>query len=337
MELIGGSLRNTGKYSFYNFFNKLCDDDFTQTELNEFIERLFKIGQSYVHHRYNRVKNIIDTNNGAMDEIAIEAIAPLFQNANYNNHYVIVDQIRNWNPPIKSENDSLFFLNKIISNRMEQHISRRLRDSDPVFSKILDSVNYLIRNDKYKKINYLGKAYIVESNNSTINWIVITDDEFHRIPAYLFYERKKLLRSIFYFIQTETQYFPAIPLNELIYKLKHINLYDYLKSDSVDEVSAKLEIRDIVNTALEFTYQKLESSYFDKGKLSEAEYNSFKQALSALAADLCEGGVNAKLSSYLIPYIKGLTNKEYQEKYHNILEYLLKQLKKKIASDFSAK
>lgn len=330
-------MKDTNGYSFYGFFNKLCNNDFDQGELNDFIERLFKIGQSYVHHRYNRVKNIIDTNNGAMDEIAIEAIAPLFQNANYNNHYVIVDQIRNWNPPIKSENDSLFFLNKIISSRMEQHISRMLRDSDPIFSKILDSINYLIRNGNYKKINYLGKSFIVETKASVINWIVISDEEFHRIPSYLFYERKILLTSLFNFIRNETQYFPAIPLNELVFRLKQINLYDYFKSNSVDEVSAKLEIRDIVNIALEFTHQKLESSYYDKGKLSESEYNSFKQAISAFANDLCEGGFNSKLYNYLVPYFDGLTNEEYQDRYHNILEYLLKQLKNKIAEDFSLK
>ena len=321
-------------YSYYRFFTKLSDGEYSKGELNNFIERLFKIGESYLHHRYSRIKNLVNSSQDTLEEIAIEAIAPLFQNAIYNNHFNIVDEIRNWNPPINSENESLFFLNKIISNRMEQHISLMLRESDPFFSRILDSVNYLIRTGGYKKVSYLGKIYITEPDNSNINWIVITDDEFYKIPTYLFYERKILLKSLFYFIKTETQYFPAIPLNELIFKLKHINLSDYLSSDSVNDISDRIEISEILNSALSFTENKLKSSYLDNGKLTIEEYECFKRALNTLAADLGDGGINPCLYKYLAPYISGLTNEEYQRKYHNILEYLLKQLKRKIAKEF---
>ncbi|MCH7963138.1 MAG: hypothetical protein IH852_04280 [Bacteroidetes bacterium] len=320
-------------YSYYRFFTKLCDGEYTTGELNNFIERLFKIGESYLNHRYSRIKNLVNSNQDTLEEIAIEAIAPLFKNANYNNHFNIVDDIRNWNPPINSENESLFFLNKIISNRMEQHISRMLRESDPFFSRILDSVNYLIRTGGYKKVSYLGKVHITEPKNSNINWIVITDDEFYKIPTYLFYESKILLKSLFYFIKTETQYFPAIPLNELIFRLKHINLSDYLSSDYVNDISDKIEISEILNIALSYTEKKLKSSYLDNGKLTIEEYESFKCALKTLAADLGDGGVNPCLYKYLAPYISGLTKEEYQKKYHNILEYLLKQLKSKIAKE----
>jgi hypothetical protein len=321
-------------YSYYRFFTKLCEGEYTAGELNNFIERLFKIGESFLHHRFSRIKNLVDSSQDTLEEIAIEAIAPLFQNANYNNHFNIVDDIRNWNPPIKTENESLFFLNKIISNRVEQHISLMLRESDPFFSKILDSVNYLIRKGAYKKVSYLGKVYITEPDNSNINWIVITDDEFNRIPTYLFCESKILLKSLFYFIKTETQYFPAIPLNELIFRLKHVNLSDYLSSNSVNDISDKIEIGEILNSALSFTEDKLKSSYLDNGKLTIEEYESFKSALKSLAADIGDGGINPSLYNYLAPHINGLTKEEYKEKYHNILEYLLKQLKRKIAEQF---
>jgi hypothetical protein len=327
-------LRTLAKdYSYYSFFSKLCDGEYSTGELNIFIERLFKIGESYLNHRYSRIKNLVNSSHDTLEEIAIEAIAPLFQNANYNNHFNIVDDIRNWNPPINSENESLFFLNKIISNRMEQHISLMLRESDPFFSKILDSVNYLIRTGGYKKVSYLGKVHITEPDNTNINWIVITDEEFHKIPTYLFCESKTLLKSLFYFIKAETQYFPAIPLNELIFKLKHINLSDYYSSDSVNDISDRIEISEILNSALSFTEDKLKSSYLENGKLTTEEYESLKRALKTLAADLSDGGINPSLYKYLAPYISELTKEEYQRKYHNILEYLVKQLKGKIAKE----
>ena len=322
------------EYSYYGFIKQLCDGEYQQEELNNFIEKLFKIGESYINHRYNRIKSLVNNSRDSLEEISIEAIAPLFQKASYNKHFTIVDEIKKWSPPIKSEDESLFFLNKVISNRMEQHISFMLRESDPFFSRILDSVNYLIRTGDYKKVSYLGKVHITESRNSTINWIVISDEEFHKIPSYLFFESKVLLKSLFHFIKTETPYFPAIPLNELVYKIKHINFSDYLTSNTVEDVSAKIEVKEIVNSALSFVEEKLKSSYYDKGKLNKEEYESFKRALKALAVDIGDGGVCPRLYKYLIPYFKKLTNEEYQKNYHNILEYLLKLLKGKIAENF---
>ena len=58
-----------------------------------------------------------------------------------------------------------------------------------------------------------------------------------------------------------------------------------------------------------------------------------KMTLKSLATDLGDGGINPCLYKYLAPYISGLTKEEYQRKYHNILEYLLKQLKRKIAKE----
>lgn len=49
-----------------------------------------------------------------------------------------------------------------------------------------------------------------------------------------------------------------------------------------------------------------------------------------MAEDLKNGGVNPGLFKYIEPYINNLSKEEYQLKYHNILEYLLKLMKNKI-------
>ena len=86
-----GFLRTFEKdYSYYRFFTKLNDGEYSIGELNNFIERLFKIGESYLHHRYSRIKNLVNSSQDTLEEIAIEAIAPLFQNANFNNHFKII-------------------------------------------------------------------------------------------------------------------------------------------------------------------------------------------------------------------------------------------------------
>ncbi|HKI76963.1 MAG TPA: hypothetical protein VKA26_00310 [Ignavibacteriaceae bacterium] len=319
------------RYSFYNFLNKLCKNGYSQSELENFIERLVKIGEPHIRYNYNRIKNIISPCQNSFRNIALEAITQLFLKANYNNHYIIVDVIKNWNPPIKSENEAIAFLNKLISNRVEQHISLKLRESDPLFSKILNSINYLVRTGNYYKINYLGKIYITETSNSKIDWIVINDFEFHKIPSYLFFDRKTLLKSLFNYIKAETTYFPALPLNEIIFRLKEINQSQFVHKKSTEALVEEIEINETVNSALKYTELKLRTTYYEKNKLDKTEYNYFKQALNMLAADVKNGGLNSNLYTYLHPHFSKLTKESYQLKYHNIFEYLVRLFKNKIA------
>jgi hypothetical protein len=322
-------------YSLYKFLLKLCDGRYEQTELNAFIEKLVKIGEDYIGYSYNRIKKLVNPNQSSSRNISLEAITPLFLNADYNNHFVIVDIIKKWDPPIKSEEESLFFLNKVISNRIEQHISLKLRESDPLYSKLLDSVNYLIRSSNYNKVNYLGKVYITEPPGVKIEWIVINDSEFQNIPSHLFFERKVLLNSLFKFIKTETTYFPAIPLSELIFRLKRINQINCIYQNSSEYVVEQIEVKETVNSGLNFVEDKLKTSYYEKAKLTYTEYKSFKKALNMLAADLGNGGLNTNLCTYLHLYFDDITKETYRQKYHNIFEYLVKLFKNKVAEELN--
>lgn len=320
-------------YSHYSFFNKLCHDNYEQSELVEFIEKIVRIGESYIHYNYSRIKNLLSPGQNILRDLAIEAITPLFLKSNSDRNFIICDVIRNWDPPIKSEEDTYFFLNKIISNRIEQHISQKLRESDPLFSKLLNSVNYLIRSGSYNKINYLGKVYITEPGNSKIEWIVIDDHEFHKIPAYLFFDKKLLLPLLFKFIKSETNCFPAIPLNELIFRLKHFKQTYYTLGNSMENVVEQIEINETIDTGLRFVEHKLKTAYYEKDKLDDEEYNNFKKALNMVAVDLKNGAVCNNLYSYMHPHFEKLSKDSYQENYHNIFEYLVKLFKNKLAKE----
>ena len=57
--------------------------------------------------------------------------------------------------------------------------------------------------------------------------LFISRQEFEEIPAHLFSDKKKLIPNLLDFLETETKFVPAIPLNDLVYKLKQINLSEY--------------------------------------------------------------------------------------------------------------
>ena len=97
------------RFSYFPFLKKLCDDDYTQRELNIFIERIFKIAYSYIHYRYSQIKKIIDSNLITSQDFAIDAIAPLFQNKSDTDNFILVEEINKWEPPIKNEPEACSF------------------------------------------------------------------------------------------------------------------------------------------------------------------------------------------------------------------------------------
>jgi hypothetical protein len=198
----------------------------------------------------------------------------------------------------------------------------------------MDSVNYLIKKHNHKKVNYLGTVFIVSSaETEEISGKVIPNEEFDKLSASLFRERKNLLQNIFHYLVSETSYASAIPFNALIHKLKDLNVGLYRISEATSEQNEEIEIGSIINEALIKTYEKLEDSYVRKEKLSHKEGEIFKNTLADLAKDIRDGGVDPGLCKYLSEHIHGLDEQTYKQKYHNILEYLLKVLKKNIADE----
>ena len=98
-----------------------------------------------------------------------------------------------------------------------------LKEADPFFSRLLDSVNYLVKVGSYNKIQFLGKTYITETIEGKFEKCFISIDEFERLPAALFKNKKTLLTDLFNYLKNETEFNIAIPVNFLINKIKYIN------------------------------------------------------------------------------------------------------------------
>jgi hypothetical protein len=306
---------------------------YSQQSVNRLVEVCFKIAASQLRFNYRKVQKIILRDEVSIEDIAIDSIASLFEKDESGRFNIIMSAFNSWQPPIKTEDDALYFLNKLIQRRVEQHISLMLREADPFFSKLMDSVNYLVNKHKFKKISYLGTVYIINSGSEEVSGKAIPLDEFEKLPAMLFRERKNLLQNIFHYLVSETSYASAIPFNAIIYKLKDLNVGLYRISEATSEQNEEIEIGSIINEALIKSYEKLEDSYVRKEKLSHKEGEIFKKTLADLAKDIRDGGIESGLCKYLSVHIQGLDEQTYKQKYHNILEYLLKMLKQNIADE----
>lgn len=257
-------------------------------------------------------------------------MAPLFCKNKNEEPFPIIKEFQSWQPPIQTEDDALFCLQKIISGRVEQYISKMLKEQDIFFAKILDSVNYLIKKNGYKKVSYFGKRYIVQSTCEEIKGKVIDQDSFDKLPCGFFQNRKTILTDIFDCIKKETEFFPAVPLNALVLRLRTLNDNILKTRDVTSNTSLNFDVNEVVNLGLSCAIEKLEGSYTSKGKLNECEREKLRQALEDMAEDLKDGGINRGLYEYLKPHLRSMEKDEYQIKYHNILEYLLKVMKNTI-------
>ena len=319
--------------SYLVLLNKIAENKFQQREINFIVENSVKIAASYVHHEVKKIRKLILTEDIELEDIAIESISPLFSADSQGMPFRIAEAFRRWNPPINTESEAMFFMNKIIANRVNQHISHMLKNSDPVFSKILDSINYYTKKNGYCKINYLGSVYVSEHEKFDIREKIISYKDFEVFPFYIFNKNKNVLKNIFSYIKNETDFFPAIPLNALILRLKNFYMNEYAAKSQETQFHTKYESVELIKMGLEKASNKLESTYYQKGKLDKREKTAFQNTLNLIAEDLGNGGLNPGLYNYLNIYMKSLTKREYDNKYHHILEYLLKVMKLTIAQN----
>jgi hypothetical protein len=305
--------------------------------LNNIIEVSYQIALKYLRYHQNKIINILNREDITLKELAIDSIAELFVETESEGFILLKETFSKWEPKIETEEEALFFLNKVVAGKVEQHIFKLLKEEDPFFSKLLDSVYYLVKKNGFHKIHFMGKTFITENESENFEKCFISPDEFEKLPTILFQKKGTLLDDLFGYLKNETDFNPAIPLNDLINRLKHINFSEYLVNEFVINEYRKLEVNEIVQEGFKSALEKLTHSYVEKGKLNFEEQKAFESALKEMANDLCDGGINPGFYNYLFPHFSGLSEIDYKTKYHNILEYLLKVMKSNIAEKLTEK
>ena len=123
-------------------------------EVNFLAKHCLKISKAYLQTKYFYLYKSNFSEYYNLEEIALDAIVPLFQNNNKDNDLVIIRSFKNWHNKIETENQADFFIHKIVWNRVEQQLTRVYKDNDPFFNKILNAVKYKVKTNGYKKISY---------------------------------------------------------------------------------------------------------------------------------------------------------------------------------------
>lgn len=317
----------------YGILISICENRYSRSEVNYLIEIFYRYSFTYLKFRYKHLNKVLLAEDVNLKELAIDAIAPLFERDESGLFIKIIKAFNEWKPKIETDQQAAFFINRIVAKSVEKFVAELLRQSDPFFSKILDSINYLIEKHGYSKKNFIGTTFIIEAETEKIG--LLPDSKFiNELPIEMFLRNDEILNQIFTHIKENTDCTPAIPLNALVTKIKQIRLFSYNISQSTKNGN-ETEIESIVNKALEITYTKMYESYLSKNKINEHEADGIKKALRNVIIDLRDGGINPGLHRYLLEQMPELTFEKYQKHYQNVFEYLFKTLKKEIATQLN--
>lgn len=306
--------------------------EFGEGNLNSIIELSYKVAEYYLRTVHQENCKILNYTEDEIRDIAIDAITPLFTKEG-NNVLPIINAYNNWHPVIETEEELKFFINKVVSTRVEQHITKSLKETDPLFDTIFNSINYLVRRSGNGKTKYIGNIYLTESGTKKIDGKAIDREAFCSIPGSHFSDDRNLLQNLFFYLKTETEYSAAIPLIALVLKFKELKSSGYNFVEKVEVPVKTYKLEEFVNRGLIAAKDKLDLAYVRKKKLSKDEGQKLFDALKNMSNDLKNGGVITGLYEYLKLQFNDLSAEEYKRKYHNIIEYLFKVMRVAIANE----
>jgi len=319
-----------------NIILSLKLNSLTTSELNFLIKHCYQVSYSILKVKFASKIKFEKDSTLTLEDIAMDAIVPLFVN-NKNGVLGIKRSLENWNDSISNNVDAEYFLSKIIWKRAEQTVTKIIKERDPIFEKIHKTLSVCISSNNLKKVRYLGTVYVVESGTEKITGSIIHEEDIDLIPLRIFeYKQLELFNKLFEYIKQETNYFPAIPLNDIVKKIKFNYFQKYNNEFTSNHfIDNSFITNDIVDQGLKTLSEKLENFYVKKNIVSEEDAEKIMASFNDISLDIKHGGMHSSLFSYLKYRKKTLSKEDFYKNYHHIMNYLFNQFKLRVSQIIS--
>lgn len=306
-------------------------------EVNFLAKFCLKIAKSYLTS-----KNVLSNNHTkqySIEEIALDSVVGLFKRNNNDGEYVLIHSFKKFVKPINSDAEAEYFIHFIVWKSVDQQLTKVYKDIDPFFGKILSSIKYIVKANAYFKQHYFGVAVIVDKPEKIFNAKIIDKENFDNIPIRMFIGNKELLlMELLDYLRNETPFYPAIPINLLVKRLKLIRLNDFIQPDykKIDEDFDEIDTVDkIIRKSIDKTFCKLDKTYADKFTIEECRL--FKEVIKDFSEECRNGGITKSLLEMFCAKAPDVNSEIFYSKYHNALNYLIAHFKKSVSKSISTK
>ncbi len=294
----------------------------------------YKISLKTITKKYSTGNHIFINNETTIENIAADAIAPLFSCTGADNIIGIKRSLDQWEKTIANEAHAEFFIHKIVWSRVAQHVTKLLKETDPIFKKIHSSLKHFIDKNDYNRLYYFGVVYITETQNKSILGSVVPNMEIENLPGDYFKGGfDTVLESIFRYIENDTGYFPALPMNALVRRLKMISsndLYNPLAGLVIPHYGESMDVDQNIDLSLRQIYSKMNNYYAKSEKIEESILETYRLVLKDVANDLKNGINGRSLYDYLKFRMENLSRDDFYDTHHSQLNYLINLFKKAI-------
>jgi hypothetical protein len=319
-------------YNIVEILNKLNSYKLDRQELNFLIKKSYTISISFLKSKFKSNLYFLRDDVNSIEDIAMDSIVPLFVK-NASGNLGICRAIEKWSDNLDTVDSAEYFLSRIIWRRVDQTVTNILRERDPIFTKILKSLNISIKNNEFKKLRYFGTVLVLQKSNSNIFGQIINEQHFNEIPEkYFSYKQTLLFYKLFEYLVSETTYYPAIPLNLLVKRIKNYYFNNFFHSDNfISSSEENFSLKEIVDESLFDLKEKLFHLYVTNNKLNREDALLIYSAFINISKDMINGGIKDSLYFYLKDYKSTLPRDIFYKKYHPIMNYLLTLFKARIS------
>lgn len=320
----------------YDNLRRLFLPDYSNATVTTVVEYCYKSAYNHCRFKGEKLTSALQKTGLSLRDLCYDAIASLFARDADNQFSSLYKSFLSWDPAIVDDAGASFFLYRVTVKKTEQRITELYAEADHFFFKILTAVTYQLTQkceNKYKKMNYLGRVYIVRAGTKHIVPPLVDTAKLDDLPLINNEINSELFESILNHCEKQCGCFPAIPFNDLIRRLKEIHAPLYaertiaLNSQGISEPLTGTEIHSMMDEVIVSLKEKVDKSYVRKGKLSGFEGVAFAGVIEDLGRDMLDGGPEHNLFNYIAGRLPGTTEIEYKTRYKGIIEYMLRSMR----------
>ncbi len=175
MDIIATRTRPKTNTGLSKLVNGICQGEYREIELTEFVDLVQKISLSYLkyqevigkHIRWERNKNM-----GELEDLALDCVAGLFMR-NEDGEFIQFRKYFQNNAPNLPELDDveiLVLLRRLVIKKTKQELSRIFKERDPEGAKIVRNIKVAIKSStEFETFREMGREYIYTLNGINDN------------------------------------------------------------------------------------------------------------------------------------------------------------------------
>lgn len=329
----------------------VCGTSPSDMEIKPFIDTCAHIAAGYLAYKESRGYYIARSRlnrNREIESLAIDLIAELFKRDDAGTLVVLKKYFSPLLLQNPSEKSLYISLRRLITNQIEQGLSRLFKERDPETAKIIKNIRLAaVKNSRLNLIKHNGIMYISCSSSEPL----CTDIDYSIVSGILLQAAKTvfkpadtvpvLLEKLFDCNGVLPRPHLRLPLHTITNVIREYRQHIEYEQTVFEHASPEINGHDIlvykeysdrIRAIEKVILNKVDTAYSNRGKLDPEHIFGLKTAFGMYIQDLIDGELPENHYCYIRKALPRMSLSEYNATIRKQFEYLLKLFRGKIRS-----